>query len=428
MTRIPTSTTQTKRLALLHGPDRWWKPPLVHAMSYPGRFDVPRLQTALRLLARRHSGLRTHFLPDGSIDEAGCLPAQEASWPFTFVEADPDETKAEAQEAEAYSWLQADFDPYERPLVRALLLRRAQDDVLGLSVEHSLFDGHSARILIDDLSTVYEGLESRPESAFDVLASDAVAFARDERRWLDGDEGGAALAWWDEHNAGLGPYPRLQIPETGPFDPDETTIYYSVPLAEDEVASLQARRLGLRLSPFMLAAAAVTVTLREYAPTDDVAFLFSNSRRSWPSTKELVAYCANRSLLRLDAARTDSVASVARKVRTASMKAIHHSMYSHEEYMRTRFPDSWERQPHTPYLLLNVMEQRTVPTIAGLPSPRVSLPTRPGVYNPPGIGLNLAIHRDGTGVLLSFHPQGMYDRSFIEELTRTVARRCVTGE
>jgi len=420
---VPTSTTQAKRLALLHGPDRWWKPPVSHAFSYPGRFDVARLELTLRLLARRHSVLRTYLLPGRSIDVVGCLPAKWAVWPLRVTDADtPDEVAA------AFTWLQRDFDPFERPLTRALLLREPDHDVLGIAVEHSLFDGFSARLLLADLATVYDGLKDRPAAEFDVPVSDAARFARDERDWLDGAAGKAALAYWDRHNAGLGAYPRLELPIAAPYDPAAPIHDCVVPLSEDEVIAFRQRMIDARLSGPMLASAAIAVSLREHTSSDDVPFLFSYSRRAWRSTRDLVGYVANRVQLRVRVDRTDSVAAMTPRVRAGVVEAVEHGMLSHEQYVRTRFPEHYDRKPTIPYLLLNfAAQQGNAPSIGGTPCTKVSLPSRNDIYCPPGLGVNLGLRADGTGTLLSFHPRGMYDLELVETLTRAIARRCVTG-
>lgn len=423
---IPTSTSQSKRLALLRGPDRCWKPPLVYALSYPGRFDVARLELTLRLVARRHSGLRSYFLPDQSIDVAACLPPEEADWPLSVV-AGPAGEAARAEAAAAYAWLARDFGPYDRPLIRALLLSRGEDDVLGLAIEHSLLDAYSARVLLEDLAYIYDALETQPAPALDTLESDAVRFAHEERRWMGGHEGAAALSWWDRQTAGRGAYPRLDLPETGPLDPQALAIDSVVRLAAADVTRLRRRAAELRLSSFMLAAAATAVSLRERASTDDVAFLFACTRRLWPSTTKLVAYVANRSQLRVTVSPDDSVASLALRVRAAAIEAVRHSMLSHEQYLRTRFPARYERQVCVPYLHLNVVEQRPLPRIGGRACTLVSVPPRPGAYHPHALSVGLELHAEGTGTLITSHPEGIYDPGLVDHLTGRIAHHLVAG-
>ena len=422
---VPTTTPQAKRLALLHGPDSWWKPALTYGLSYPALFDIPRLELTLRFMARRHSGLRIYFLPDQSIDVAGCLPADEATWPLRVVDLGPAARADCTRETEAFTWLQRPFDPFERPLLRALLLRRGEEDLLGLAIDHSLFDGYSARILREDFAHVYNGLSTRPTSAFDRLQSDAVQCARDERQWLDSAEGAAALSWWDNLNAGLGAYPPLELPESAPYEPTADNATYGVELSADDVSRVRRGSADLRVSAFMMAAAATCVTFREVGPSDDIAFLFASARRTWPSMSKAVTYMANRSLIRVTTGRNDNVSSVAHQVRARTVEAIQHGMFSHEQYLRIRFPGSFDRKPKTAHGHLNVMAHAPLPRLDGRPVTQVPLPGGHD-YPLPGIGISVPLNIDGTGGVYSSYPGGMYDRRFVEELTQAIARRFVT--
>ena len=421
--RVPASTTQTKRMAVLRGPDRWWKHPMAYAFSYPGRLDMPRLEEALRLVARRHSSLRTYFLEDESIETVGLLPADEASWPLREMTAG---AEPEASEAEAHAWLQRPFSPYERPLLRAVVLHRADDDMIGLAIEHSVIDPTGARALFGDLTLVYDGLLDRPTSTFDELVSDAAGFARAERAWLASDAGKRSLEWWDEQNAGLGAYPGLDLPELGQCDPVAPYISHKVALSADDVDRLKKSATALRLTPSMLVSAATAVTLRSHGHSADVRFHFATSRRLWPQTNEMVAYCSNRMMLRMDVAADDSITSLAPTVRNGMLDAVEHSMFSHEEYVRARFPDAYDRKPTT-YGYLNVNTQGPGIQLGGVTLTRESLPIVPGDYHQPGLAMLLFLYKDGTGVLDCSCAQGMYESAFVSEFAEDLARCSVQG-
>jgi hypothetical protein len=425
--RIPTSTPQAKRLALLHGPDRQWKAPMFYGLSYAGRFDRGRLETTLRLLARRHSAFRTFFLPERSTDAAGCVPPDEASWPLRFMEIGEDHAIAAAEQEAAYTWLSGDFDPGDRPLVRALLLRRPGDDLLGLAIDHCLADGFSAAVMFKDFIRVYTGLRTEPAETYDVSVSDAARFARDERAWLAGEKGAAALEFWDKLTAGLEAYPRLGIAQNAPFGRDAPLANHWVAFSAADMSAIRSHMKRHRLSSFMFAATAVATSVRGCTDSDDIAFMFSCARRTWPSTWDLVAYAANRAMIRLDVSREDTVASLAGRMRAHAVEAIHHSMLCHEEFIRLRFPDSYARPPAVAYLSLNVMEQGPLPPLDGHPLNWERLPFRSRGYNTPGIGVNFYLEGNESGTLHLFHPQDMYDPGLAEGLAHSIAEVCLTG-
>ncbi len=426
MDEVVTSTTQAKRLALLLGPDHWWKQPLVYGLTRFDRLDVDRLRQTLLLVSRRHAGLRTVFLREGGTDRAGLL--REPVWPLRVVDVStspPSGSDWSEEESEALGWLGRDFDPYERPLVRALLLHRSDHDLLGLGVEHSLCDGASARFLLQDVAEVYSGLEHAPAGVFDILVSDATEFAREERKWLAGAHGQIALDWWDDVSHGLGAYPELTIPTLEePHGTEPQTFVRE--LSTPEIGALRAAQRELRLSSFMLAATAAAVALRHVVPEDDVKFLFANSRRTWPSTHALIAYCANRSMIRIQVGATESLSGIASKVRSSTVAALRHGMFSHEEYVHARFPEAYDRKPSSPYFHLNVHEQQPLTRLAHGWT-RVALPSRPGNTAVPGVSVNVLVRPDGTGAMGVSHPTGMYPddlaaalaHEIIEFMTRT---------
>lgn len=418
---IPATTTQTKRLALLRGPDRWWKNPHVRAYSYPGRLDVSRLAQALQLVARRHSGLRVHFHPDDPIDAARCLTPDAVTVPFREMTAGSDPAAAQA---EAFAWLAQLISPYEPPLFRALVLHRPDDDLFGLSVEQCILDHPGAMAMYADLTEVYDGLASRPASAFEEPQTDATRFAHDERDWFASDDAAKTLAWWDEYNEGLGAYPGLDLPASGEVDSWAPIINYDLPLSVDDTARLRQHARRLRLTTTMLASAATAVTLRAYGHSEDVRFLFATSRRIWPGTDRVVGYFSNRMMLRLPVSAQDTLQSLAPRVRLGLLESVEHSMYSHEEYVRARYPEAYDREP-TCYGYLNMAEYLPAPSLDGrslTPEP-VPMPRRD--FHQPGLALALRLYPDRPAVANGSCAQGMYPRAFVEEIVQAFARSCV---
>lgn len=396
---------------------------MVHAIACPERFDIARLEETFLLLARRHRSLRTFFRPGDPIDVAACLRAEDAGWPLEVVRPSPGEG-AEETLRRAFDRLLQPFDPYRPPLRRALLLRRpGDDDLLGLSIDHVVYDGHSAAILLADLAAVYDALGAGTPLR-DGLPGDPARFAAEERCWLVSDEGRAAYRYWVDRYSGIDGLPRLALPYDEVSGPTRSAMH-GTRLSEEDVDLMRRRMADLRVSEFMLAAAATSRTLRDHAPADRVEIMFSNSRRLWRSSRNIVGYLANRSLLGVDIARDQSVASTALQVRTAIVQSVRHSILSHDHFTRVRFPDSYARKPTVPHLFLNVAHQRPVPSIGGAPCVAMPVPAPLDDSDPPGLRIVFNFRLDGTAWLLSEYLEGTYPPDLIEELTQTIARRCV---
>ena len=391
----------------------------MHLISRCEPFDLTLLRETLRLLARRHTALRTYYLDDGIVDGAHVLPAADAHWPIRVSDAD----SPDFDQAEAFQWLQRDFEPFEQPLLRASLWRSGRGDVLGLAVDHSLFDASSAAALFQDLAFVYECLRSGgPAGGLEVLASDVGRFATKERRWLRGNPGAVALAYWDKQYSGLGAYPRVGLPiDLSAVGEPVPSVYETTVLEPEQASGNVELRSRLRTTEFMTAAAALAVAVREHADSDRVAMLFQFARRTRLESSAVVGYLANRSLIRLAVRRGDTMAVVAPRVRAALSGGLPHGLLSHDHYLRLRHPQLWDRRPTMPHLQLNVVRQEPVPDIDGVPCERVAGPERPEIGNYPGLRVNVGHHADGSISVMGEYPGGMFDADLIRSLLRSLA-------
>jgi hypothetical protein len=117
----------------------------------------------------------------------------------------------------------------------------------------------------------------------------------------------------------------------------------------------------------------------------------------------------------------DTITSLAPTVRAGMLEAVEHSMFSHEEYVRARFPDAYVRKPTT-YGYLNVNTQGPGVELDGVTLTRQSLPIVAGDYHQPGLAMLLFLYKDGTGLLDCSCAQGMYESAFVEQFAEDLAR------
>ncbi len=130
------------------------------------RLAVPRLAAALDRLAAHHDALRLRF-----VREAGeWTQAHAPLAPVPLAEIDltalPAEARSAALEAAAEQ-LQSGLDLARGPLFTAALFRRGAGDGgdrLLLTAHHLIVDGVSWRLLLEDLTAVYQGLGLPPKT------------------------------------------------------------------------------------------------------------------------------------------------------------------------------------------------------------------------------------------------------------------------
>lgn len=420
---VPTNTMQAKRLAALFGPDQAWKSPVVLALSIPvanraRRIDARQLEEALRILTVRHTGLRFRLGADGIIDSGQQVSAARSRWPLVVV--DVPNLDPEAALSQLLLDMREPFDPFSYPWLRAALLQRADDDVICLAVEHALIDAVAARILLEDLSLVYEELHFRSPTALEHLVSDAGQFARDERAWLGSAKGAAGLEYWDVLGAGLGAFPKLELRAVDGPAVSTTQEWAELVLSEAEMKLLRERAASLRVSPFMTFASATAAALARCSEGRPVGMLFNATRRILPTGIDVVAYLSGKMLLRVDAGVRTPFPELVREVRRRTLESLQHGIMHHAEYLRIRFPHEYLRYPTTPHLNINLIDRRVVGHGGALLGNTLPVPPNQDFRIPPGVRLSIELG-DRKGLMRGYYPSGFYDRVNVDDLLREIA-------
>ncbi|GAB1217071.1 hypothetical protein ATERTT37_006294 [Aspergillus terreus] len=156
--------------------------------SLDGPVDVGRLKKACELLVKRHSALRTLFLPasPSCSRQEQIILAHLDPFPFHHVQSEACLTALVPTVAmrEAQSYVpKAD----EVPLRFTMLSRSAQQHLLLIRLSHAQFDGYCLPLLLEELSQAYSGRQPGPAAP---QFSDALVAPRKR------EAESAALAFW----------------------------------------------------------------------------------------------------------------------------------------------------------------------------------------------------------------------------------------
>jgi len=290
-----------------------------------GPLDVTALEAALTEIVRRHEAWRTTFTTVNGSPMQVVLPAFPVRLPLTDLSTLP----VEAREAEAVRLATADarlpFDLERGPLVRALLVRIADDDHrLFLTVHHIVIDGVSIyQVLLAELTTLYEAFAAGQPSP---LAPPAVQYA-DFALWQREQAGHEALndsiAWWRRRLAGL---PLLTLPTDRPRPPVQTFAGARHCLALPAPLSAALRTLARRegTSLFMLLLAAFEILIHRYTGEEDLALGTVSAGRGRPEIQPLLGFFANPLCVRADVSGNPTVRELLARVREESLEALAH--------------------------------------------------------------------------------------------------------
>jgi amino acid adenylation domain-containing protein len=273
------------------------------ALSFPdGPADPAALSRSLTAIARRHQVLRTADV---------AVPVVEVT----------------DLDAELTARVREPFD-LDGPLLRAVLLRSAGQELLLLTVHHIACDGWSIDLLVRELGTAYTG-GTLPE--LPVQYHDFAAWQRDRLRGADLDR---RLGYWRERLAGV---PALELPADRPRPAVAThrgaRELFRIPAALAGRLRELCRAQGVTL--FMGLLAPLQVLLGRYAGQTDVPVGTLVGGRDRAETENLIGYFVNTVVLRTDLSGDPRWTDLLTRVRDVALGA-----YAHQDVPFERLVDA----------------------------------------------------------------------------------------
>ncbi|RKH04264.1 amino acid adenylation domain-containing protein [Corallococcus sp. CA053C] len=332
-----------------------------HAYNVPlvtrlrGPLEVRALEESLGALIRRHEVLRTTF------DEVDGQPVQRIgpAWDFTVKQVDvgPEAALQRQVEAEAH----VPFELRQGPLVRATLLRLAEDDhVLVLTFHHSVFDGWSIAVLQRELDALYLARLQGTEAVLPPLPIQYADHTLWQRAWLQGDVLEEQVAWWREQLAGAPPV--LDLPTDKPRPPVQTFhgayLQVALPLALSSALVALGQREGTTL--FMTLLAGFQALLARYSGQEDLVVGSPISGRNRREVEGLIGFFVNTLALRADVSGSRSFRQLLRRVRESCLGAFAHQDLPFEQLVDAlKPPRDLSRAPLVQTLF--VLQQASMP-------------------------------------------------------------------
>lgn len=335
-----------------------------------GPLDHDALRSALESVVAGHETLRWRIASRDGVPHVSVVPPGEVPLPLDDLSALPDPGTAPEKALEAVLEREARtrFDLARDPLVRARLIRLAEDDhVLAVTAHHIVFDGWSQDVFYRDLSAAYRGDPPGPAGA---------SFA-DYARWSRERSDGDGVDWWREH---LKDAPMvLDLPRDTPRPPVQT-FFGALRTAEiDGEIGGRVRKLAVRLgvTPYPVLLAAFAQLLSRLSGQRDLLVGTPYADRGHVAFESLIGMCVRMLPLRL---RQDPGASFEEHVarcRDELAEVVSHGDVPLERVVEAlRVPRDLGRNPVTQVLfnMYNFAEPKldlpgcvTEPLPAGLP-------------------------------------------------------------
>jgi aryl carrier-like protein len=293
-------------------------------LHFRGPLDIEALKRALNAFVARHEAWRTVF---PVIDGQPVQAVQERSELHIAI-TDLRHLPAEEREIEATRLAQQDarvpFDLARGPLLHARLVTIRNDlHRLYTSLHHSIFDGVAIyRVFLPEVAALYDAFrDGRPSPL-----TDTPLQYRDYTRWqherVSSSHVQKQIGYWRE---------RLH----GDFRPLELPTTWARPLTNTFAGSMlrlrvpghvreRLRQAGARegATLFMVLLAALYTLLYRYTTQEDLLVGTVTAGRNNPELHNVVGFCLNTLVLRVDVSGQPTFAELMRRVRGAVLGAL----------------------------------------------------------------------------------------------------------
>lgn len=303
------------------------------AIKLTGKLSVPALQQCFVEMIERHCILSVRFEErNGNLVQLLDESLRRALNNFSALDIRPmhggrPETCAEIVYALFSAEISTPFDLFKGPVVRVQLLQSGDEEhLLLVNSHHSVVDGWSMRVLINDLCKMYSSLGSNSSSTMDPPKVQFLDYAAWQRKSFSRETLDELLQFWINNLAGA---PKLlDLPTDKPRGQTWSTAPAgSVPvkIGRDLVKRLNsiATEQGTTLSTTLLSV--FQILLGRYSGQEDIVVGLPFAGRPHSHLMSIVGYIANTVPLRVDLSGDPSYISFLQQTKDVCFAAFENS-------------------------------------------------------------------------------------------------------
>ncbi|WP_339102205.1 amino acid adenylation domain-containing protein [Serratia nevei] len=296
---LPLSFAQQRLwfLTQLEGLSETYHIPL--ALSLRGELDLPAWRQSLDALYARHEALRSRFVTVEGQPQAHILPADALPLTVHDLRGRQDAQSQARQLAQRLT--EAPFDLTQGPLVRAALIRLADEEHLFLlTCHHIISDGWSTGILLRELGALYGAFRRGDADPLPPLTLQYPDYAAWQRRYLTPERLAAQAQYWRET---LSDAPALlTLPTDRPRPTVQSFSGGEVPIAIDAELTQALRQFSRQHGGtlFMTVLAAWSLVLARMAGQQELVIGTPEANRGRLETESLVGFFVSTLALRID--------------------------------------------------------------------------------------------------------------------------------
>ncbi|WP_367616520.1 amino acid adenylation domain-containing protein [Pseudomonas farsensis] len=325
------------------------------ALTLHGELDLTALRQSFQALVQRHESLRTTFVHNGH--QALQHVAAEADVQMSVDDLRAARPDPLALKALVESETQRLFDLERGPLLRVRLLRLADEEqVLVLTQHHSVCDGWSMQIMIQELMQAYAAFSQGQQPQFTALTVQYPDYALWQRQWMDAGERQRQLDYWVRQLDGEQAVLELPLDRPRPAERSHAGARLDIPLTSNLVASLRAMAQREGVTLFMLLLASFQTLLHRYSGQASICVGAPTANRSRVETEGLIGYFVNTQVLKADFTVIDSFRALLAQVKQTVLDAQEHQDLPFEQLVEALQPE--RNLSHSPLFQVMFNHQR----------------------------------------------------------------------
>ncbi|RJF52836.1 amino acid adenylation domain-containing protein [Serratia inhibens] len=317
---LPLSFAQQRLwfLTQLEGMSETYHIPL--ALRLNGELDLDAWRRSLDAIYTRHEALRSRFATLDDRPQAHILPADGLPLALHDLRGQQDAQNRARQLAQQQA--DAPFDLSAGPLVRATLIRLAEEEHLFLlTCHHIVSDGWSTGILLRELGALYGAFRHDEANPLPPLALQYPDYAAWQRSYLTPERLSAQAQYWRETLSGAPAL--LTLPTDRPRPTVQSFSGAEVPVVIDAELTQALRQFSRQhgATLFMTVLAAWSLVLARMAGQQELVIGTPEANRSRLETEPLVGFFVSTLALRIDLQDDPSLPTLIERIRSTVLTA-----------------------------------------------------------------------------------------------------------
>ncbi len=292
------------------------------AVELSGMLDMTALQDSLAEIVRRHEILRTCFVEQAGKVQQVVIPEPDITLRHVDGQSLSGQDKVQQIESHLSIELQQPFDLGQAPLIRFSLIRFARDQhVLVIGLHHIIADEWSIRILLHELSMIYNAFCDGQPSPLAELPVQYADYACWQREQLDDAALDQQLTYWRQRLDNCPPVLELPLDFSRPAKSKHqgSQVAFSIPGKLGAALTKLARSHGV--TPFMLFMTVYALLLHRHTRQQDFCIGYPVTHRTKAELQPVIGFFTNSLVLRMDFSGRPTLADLLQMVKTRCLEA-----------------------------------------------------------------------------------------------------------